>query len=120
MSSDLDVDIHSPPPLTSSDSFFTYGADTLCILLPTAVLPVKEMTETEGCLTMASPARGPVPYTTLHTPAGRPGRGEGGGKGGREGEGGEGGEAEVAMSSSISFIIHYSFYIAQVNGCPPQ
>ena len=26
----------------------------------------------EGCWTIASPARGPVPYTTLQTPAGRP------------------------------------------------
>ena len=44
----------------------------VCIRRPTAVLPVKEMRETDGCFTMASPALGPVPYTMLHTPGGRP------------------------------------------------
>ncbi len=66
--------------LTSRDSFFMNGAETLCILSPTAVLPVNEMTEMFGCLTIASPARGPTPNTRLHTPGGRP-RGGGGADG---------------------------------------
>ena len=43
-----------------------------CILLPTGVLPVNEITGTLGWVTIASPALGPVPNTILQTPAGRP------------------------------------------------
>ena len=70
-SSDIDVLMYAV--CTSSDSLLTKGAETLCILLPTAVLPVNEMTGTEECFTRASPALGPVPLTMLHTPGGRPG-----------------------------------------------
>ena len=58
--------------LTSSDSLLMNGADLAWILCPTTVLPVKETRGTCGCVTMASPARGPVPNTTLTTPGGRP------------------------------------------------
>ena len=63
--------------LTSRDSFLTKGAEILWIRDPTAVLPVKEITETSGCFTIASPARGPEPKILLHTPGGKPGVGGG-------------------------------------------
>ena len=42
------------------------------ILLPTAVLPVKDIRWTSGCCTRGSPALGPTPNTTLTTPGGSP------------------------------------------------
>ena len=41
-------------------------------LLPTAVEPVNDTMSTSGCATRWAPASGPLPVTTLSTPAGRP------------------------------------------------
>ena len=60
------------PLLTSSDSFLTKGAEMAWILCPTAVLPVNDINGTFGCLTSASPARGPTPNTMFTTPGGTP------------------------------------------------
>ena len=60
------------PLLTSSDSLLTKGAEMAWILCPTAVLPVNDIKGTFGCLTSASPARGPTPNTMFTTPGGTP------------------------------------------------
>ena len=60
--------------LTSSESFLLKGAEARRIFSAVAGLPVKDINRISGCLTMASPTRGPVPNTMLTTPAGRPKR----------------------------------------------
>lgn len=57
---------------TSSENFLHCGAQTSRILLAVTVPPVNDTRGTSGCLTRASPARGPTPNTILITPGGTP------------------------------------------------
>lgn len=58
--------------LTSKESLLQYGAAFSAIRTPVTVPPVNDNIGTFGCVTNASPARGPSPYTMLHTPLGSP------------------------------------------------
>ena len=58
--------------LTSKESLLQCGAAFSAICTPVTVPPVNDRTGTFGCVTSASPARGPNPYTMLHTPPGSP------------------------------------------------
>src|SRR4029079_4464067 len=59
------------PPI-SSDSFLNFGATLAAIAARVRVLPVNEIALISACSISAWPARGPVPWTILSTPAGRP------------------------------------------------
>ena len=57
-------------PPSSMENFLSPARDT--ILLPVAVLPVKEIARTSGWRISASPAVAPKPCTTFSTPGGMP------------------------------------------------
>lgn len=61
-------------PPSSKESFLQYKADLWMICWPVSVLPVKEIRDTAGWETRASPALGPLPNTTFITPGGKPRR----------------------------------------------
>ncbi len=59
-------------PPSSSETFLKSGAHVSATRLPVTVPPVNEMVPTFGCAVMAWPTFGPVPWTMLSTPGGRP------------------------------------------------
>src|SRR5699024_12691080 len=59
-------------PPSSKESFLNSEAAIFEICDPVFVPPVNETAFTRGCLTIASPASGPVPCTILSTPIGKP------------------------------------------------
>src|SRR5262245_36169482 len=59
-------------PPSSSDSFLNCGAATAAIRAPVFVPPVNEIALIVGCVQIASPTSGPVPWTTFSTPGGSP------------------------------------------------
>src|SRR5688500_17559471 len=59
-------------PPSSSESFLNCGPATRAIWAPVFVPPVNDTALTPGCATIAAPALGPSPCTTLSTPAGNP------------------------------------------------
>ena len=84
------------------------------ILCPTAVLPVNDIKGTLGCLTSASPARGPTPNTIFTTPGGTP-----------EMQNGRShdllGETTHDMDALISNMMHLknSLFLKLINFCSP-
>src|SRR5262245_12254183 len=59
-------------PPSSSDTFLNNGAHASATFLPVTVPPVNEMVVIFGCAVIGAPTFGPVPWTTLSTPAGSP------------------------------------------------
>src|SRR5204863_9762097 len=59
-------------PPSSSDTFLNNDAHASATLRPVAVPPVNEMVLIFGCAVIAEPTFGPVPWTMLRTPFGRP------------------------------------------------
>src|SRR5206468_10196976 len=59
-------------PPSSSDTFLNSGAHASATLRPVAVPPVNEIVLIFGWAVIAEPTFGPVPWTTLRTPFGRP------------------------------------------------
>ena len=59
-------------PPSSRLSFLKLGAANVLMRAPVAVPPVNEIIGTSGCVTSGSPTPGPVPWTMLRTPAGKP------------------------------------------------
>lgn len=59
-------------PPSSSETFFSCGAASSAMRWPTRVLPVNEIALTRESVTSGSPTRGPVPWTRLSTPGGKP------------------------------------------------
>ena len=59
-------------PPSSSETFLNKGAAASATLRPVTVPPVNEIVPIFGCAEMAAPTFGPVPWTTLSTPFGRP------------------------------------------------
>ena len=60
-------------PPSSIERPFRCGAAFAKMSCPVRLSPVNEISGTSGCLTSASPASSPSPWTRLNTPAGRPG-----------------------------------------------
>ena len=63
--------IGSEPPSSSVTRLVPLAASAMT-RSPVGVEPVKATLRVSGCVISASPARGPVPVTTLRTPGGRP------------------------------------------------
>src|SRR5438132_1430077 len=59
-------------PPSSSETFLNNGAHASATLRPVTVPPVNEMVLIFGWAVIAEPTFGPVPWTTLSTPFGRP------------------------------------------------
>jgi hypothetical protein len=61
-------------PPSSSESFFTVGADWAMSNLPTSVDPVKVIMRTSGLAVSSAPIASASPVTTFSTPSGKPAR----------------------------------------------
>src|SRR5947207_13929811 len=59
-------------PPSSSETFLNNGAHASATFRPVTVPPVKEIVPIFGCAVIAAPTFGPVPWTMLSTPFGRP------------------------------------------------
>src|SRR5205085_9772220 len=59
-------------PPSSSEIFLNNGAPASATLRPVIVPPVKETVVILGCAVIAAPTFGPVPWTILRTPFGKP------------------------------------------------
>src|SRR4051812_33197832 len=59
-------------PPSSSDTFLNNGAAASATLRPVTVPPVNEIVPIFGCSVIAAPTFGPVPWTMLSTPFGKP------------------------------------------------
>src|SRR5207248_3311128 len=59
-------------PPSSSETFLNIGAHVSATLRPVTVPPVNEIVPIFGCAVISEPTFGPVPWTMLRTPFGRP------------------------------------------------
>src|SRR6058998_2469986 len=59
-------------PPSSSETFLNNGAHASATFFPVTVPPVNEIVLIFGCAEIAAPTFGPVPWTTLSTPFGKP------------------------------------------------
>src|SRR2546430_17269603 len=59
-------------PPSSSETFLNNGAAASATFFPVTVPPVNEMVLIFACAVIAAPTFGPVPWTTLSTPLGKP------------------------------------------------
>src|SRR6266446_7786223 len=59
-------------PPSSNVTFLNIGAHASATFFPVTVPPVKEIVLIFGCAVIAAPTFGPVPWTMLSTPFGRP------------------------------------------------